>query len=111
MSSDTHAAILILVMACVTFLLRFLPFLLFGKEGKTPRWVLYLGNVLPQAAIGMLVIYCLRTVSFATGTHGLPELVACATVIALQAWKDNSVLSIASGTAVYMVLIRLFMVQ
>ena len=66
-----NAAILIAVMSAVTILLRFLPFLIF--RGKTPAYISYLGKVLPPAIIGMLVIYCLKDISFAAAPFGLPE--------------------------------------
>ena len=97
-------AILIAVMAAVTILLRFLPFLIFRKQ--TPPYITYLGKVLPSAIIGMLVIYCLKDVNLATHPHGLPELIAAACVVGLQVWKRNSLLSILSGTAVYMILVQ-----
>ena len=106
MKPDAHAALLVLVMALGTVFLRFLPFLLFRNQKKQPKWLSYLAEVLPGAIIGMLVVYCLRTVSFTSGTHGLPELIACAVVAALQFWKNNTILSIVAGTAVYMLLIR-----
>ena len=99
-----NAAVLIAVMAVVTVLLRFLPFLIFRKQ--TPAYITYLGKVLPSAIIGMLVIYCLKDNSLAVPPYGLPELIAAACVVGLQAWKRNSLLSILSGTLVYMVLIQ-----
>lgn len=98
------AAILVGTMAITTILLRFLPFLVFGKN--TPRYISYLGKVLPQATIGFLVIYCLKDVSLLKHPHGAPELIAGAFVAVIQAWKRNSVLSILAGTLVYMILIR-----
>ena len=66
------AAVLVFVMAVVTFLLRALPFLVF--RGETPAYVSYLGEVLPPAIIGMLVIYCLKDVQWTASSFGLPEL-------------------------------------
>ena len=106
-ASNTHAAALVAVMSAVTVLLRFLPFLRFLK-GKTPAYIAYLGDVLPQAIIGMLVIYCLKDVSFAAAPYGLPELLSALAVVGLQVWRRNSLVSILSGTAIYMLLIRLF---
>ena len=100
-----NAAILIAVMAIVTMLLRFLPFILFNKE--TPPYIAYLGEVLPSALIGMLVIYCLKDVSVIDSPHGLPELIAAAIVVGLQIWKRNSLLSILAGTVAYMFLVQL----
>ena len=97
-------AILIAVMAVVTMLLRFMPFLIFRKQ--TPPYITYLGKVLPSAIIGMLVIYCLKDVSLTSHPHGLPELIAAACVVGLQVWKRNSLLSILAGTAAYMFLVQ-----
>lgn len=99
-----NAAILIAVMAAVTILLRFLPFLVFRNQ--TPPYITYLGKVLPPAIIGMLVIYCLKDVNLSTHPHGLPELIASACVVGLQIWKRNSLISILSGTVVYMFLVQ-----
>ncbi len=106
--TQSHAAVLVAVMAAVTALLRFLPFLIFRGGRKTPAYISYLGDVLPQAIIGMLVIYCLKDVSFAAAPFGLPELIAAAAVVVLQIWRRSSLVSILSGTAIYMLLIRLF---
>ncbi len=99
-----RAALLVAVMALVTMLLRFLPFLVFRR--RTPAYITYLGEVLPSAIIGMLVIYCLKDVSFSMKPFGLPELIAAAGVIGIQVLKRNSLVSILSGTALYMILIR-----
>jgi branched-subunit amino acid transport protein AzlD len=98
------AAILIAAMALTTMALRFLPFLVFGKN--TPAYISYLGRVLPQAIIALLVVYCLREVSFTSHPYGIPELIAGALVVGMQVWKRNSVLSILLGTAAYMIIIR-----
>lgn len=99
------SALLIAVMAAVTILLRFLPFLIFRK--KTPGYISYLGRVLPPAIIGMLVIYCLKDVSLSSAPFGAPEWIAAGCVIGLQAWKRNALLSILAGTILYMALIQL----
>ncbi len=86
---------------------RFLPFLIFPAGKKTPEYVRYLGRVLPAAALGMLVVYCFKDVSLLAGTHGIPEMIATAAVVALHFWKRTMLLSIAGGTAVYMLLVQL----
>ena len=100
-----RAAVLVAVMALVTMLTRFLHFLVFRKE--TPPYITYLGKVLPPAIIGMLVIYCLKDISLIQAPHGLPELIAVACVVGLQAWKRNSLVSILAGTLIYMALVQL----
>ncbi len=107
MSGNIHAAALVAAMSIVTILLRALPFLIFRRGKRIPAYVAYLGQVLPQAIIGMLVIYCLKDMTFAQAPYGLPELIAAAAVVALQVWRKNSLISILSGTAIYMILIRL----
>ena len=67
----------------------------------------YLGRVLPAAVFGMLVIYCLKNVSFLAGTHGLPELIAIAATVTLHLAFKNMLVSIAGGTVVYMLLVQL----
>lgn len=103
---DLHSMILIAVVAAVTMLLRFLPFAVFGKHKKTPEYIAYISSVLPYAIMGMLVVYCLKDVSITAATHGLPELIAGAVVVGLHLWKRNTLLSIVTGTVVYMLLIQ-----
>lgn len=98
------SAIIVGVMAAVSALLRFLPFLVFRK--RTPPYVAYLGRVLPPAIIGMLVVYCLKDVTLTAAPYGLPELIACLTVAAVQLWRRSSLWSILAGTAVYLVLVN-----
>ena len=105
MSETGYSAILVAVMSAVTILLRAAPFLVFKK--KTPAYITYLGQVLPAAIIGMLVIYCLKDVRPLSAPFGAPELISGALVVALQAWKRNVLLSILVGTAVYMLLTQL----
>ena len=89
-----------------TMLTRFLPFILFPSGKPTPKYVQYLGTVLPSAVFGLLVIYCLKDVSLFPGSHGLPELIAIVLVIALHLWKRQMLLSIAGGTICYMLLVQ-----
>ena len=81
-----------------TVLTRFLPFLLFPAGKPTPKYIQYLGKVLPSAVFGLLVIYCLKNVSIFTGSHGIPELLSIALVAALHLWKRQMLLSIAGRT-------------
>ena len=106
MSFFQHLAILFLAIIS-TQLTRFLPFLLFPAGKPTPARVRYLGTVLPSAVFGLLVIYCLKDVSFTTGTHGLPELLSMGMVILLHLWKRQFLLSMAGGTLFYMVMVQM----
>lgn len=104
--NNTHAVLTIAVCALVTAALRFLPFLIFGENRKTPEMIAYLGKVLPFAIMGMLVVYCLKDVSFAASPFGIPEAIGCATVAGLHIWKRNTLLSIGAGTVIYMILVQ-----
>lgn len=101
-----YVAAVIAVVALVTILLRFIPFVLFGSRHKTPRFVMYLGSVLPYAIMGMLVVYCLKHVTPMRFPYGLPELIAGSGVVLLHLWKRNTLLSITLGTVCYMILIQ-----
>ena len=79
---------------------------LFGRGGRPPRVVTYLGQVLPPAVIAMLIIYCLKNIDFFAGSRGLPELLCVAVVAILHVWKGNNLLSIFGGTILYMVLVQ-----
>ena len=102
-----HEILLIVVVTLVTMATRFLPFLIFGEKRKTPQLVTYLGQVLPFAIMGMLVIYCMKDVSVLSAPFGIPELLGCTVVSVLHLWKRNSLLSIGVGTVFYMLLVQL----
>lgn len=102
----TEQIITIAVIAAATMLTRFLPFFVFPAGKPTPRYVKYLGKVLPAAIFGLLVVYCLRNVNIPGGSHGLPELISIAIVVALHLWNRQMLLSIAGGTVCYMVLVQ-----
>lgn len=104
--NNTYALSAILVMAAVTALLRFFPFLVMGNK-KTPAYVEYLGKVLPYAVMAMLVVYCLKGVDFTCMPFGLCEIVSVLLVVGIHVWKRNTLLSIILGTICYMVLIRI----
>ena len=99
---------IITIALCVagTMLTRFLPFLVFSPKKETSRYIQYLGKALPCAIFGMLVIYCLKNVSLFSASHGLPEFIAIAVTIALHLWRKQMLLSIAGGTACYMILVQ-----
>lgn len=89
-----------------TILTRFLPFLVFPEGKPVPRYVRYLGKVLPPAVFGLLIIYCLKSVSIFSGSHGIPELISILLLVVLHLWKRQMLLSIAGGTICYMLLVQ-----
>ena len=102
----TQQIVTIALCAFGTMITRFLPFIVFRSDKPTPKYIQYIGNALPPAIFGMLVIYCLKDVSLFGGSHGIPEAIAIIAVIALHLWKKNMLLSIAGGTVCYMLLVQ-----
>lgn len=100
-----------IIMICMvifgTMITRFVPFLIFTSDKPTPKYVQYLGKMLPSAALGMLVIYCLKDVSLFKGNHAIPELISIIVVVLLHLWKRQMLISIAGGTIFYMILVQL----
>ena len=99
--------ITVAMIVLATILTRFLPFLVFPEGKPTPKYIRYLGKVLPSAVFGLLIIYSLRNVSVVSGSHGIPELISIALVVALHLWKRQMLLSIAGGTLCYMILVQM----
>ena len=106
MNSSMYAFTMILIIALVTAALRFIPFLIFNGNKPIPKFVEYLGRVLPYSIMAMLVVYCLKGISFRKAPFGLPELISVVIVAVLHIWKRNTLLSIIGGTVCYMVLIQ-----
>ncbi len=102
--TQTQALLTILTCGIATILVRALPFLAFRKD--TPNYIVYLGNALPPAIFAMLVVYCLKDVSLVSGSHGIPEAAGMTITILLHLWKKQTLLSIAGGTAVCMLLMQ-----
>lgn len=105
--TSLNTAVLIAVAAAVTVLLRFLPFMIFSGSRKVPDYVVYLGDVLPYAIMGMLIIYCLKDVTFTAAAGWLPALICVAVTAGLHVLKRNTLLSILGGTLLYMVLVQM----
>lgn len=103
----TQSILTIAICSVATMLTRFLPFLIFSGKKPAPKIVTYLGNALPGALFGMLIVYCLKDTSLLAPPHAIPEALGIAVTAILHLWKKQPLLSIAGGTAVYMILIRL----
>ena len=98
---------IIFAVAAGTQITRWLPFWLFPEKKEPPQVVTDLGRLLPPAMMGLLVVYCLKGVAWTASPYGVPELLAIAAVVLLHRWKGNVLLSIAGGTALYMLLVQL----
>ena len=96
-NNTVHSLLIVAVMAVFTALTRFLPFLAFPEGRKRPKVITYLGTVLPYALIGMLVIYCVKSVSIVAYPYCIPELLAVVLVALLHIWKRNTLISVFGG--------------
>ena len=104
--TPVQTLLMILAVAAGTQLTRWLPFWLFPEKKEPPAVITYLGRVLPAATMGLLVVYCLKGVAWLRAPYGAPELIAIAVVVLLHRWRGNVLVSIAGGTALYMVLVQ-----
>jgi branched-subunit amino acid transport protein AzlD len=102
----TQSIVFFGIISLTTIVIRVLPFFLFPENKKTPKYIIYLGKVLPYTIIGMLVIYCLKDISLTKAPFGLPEAISIAAIIVLHLWKSNTFLSIGAGTVIYMLLVQ-----
>jgi len=105
MSWSTSTIIIALMVILSSFLTRAIPFVVFSKKHEHP-YIEYLGNVLPFASIGLLIIDCMKHTNILITPYGTPELFAILTIVALHFWKNNSLLSIVGGTSIYMICVQ-----
>ena len=101
-----ESMITIAIIMLGTMITRFLPFIIFPEHKTPPKYIQYLGKTLPTAVIGLLVVYSLKDIRFLKGNHGIPEIAAIISIITIHIWKKNILLSILSGTALYMILVQ-----
>ena len=104
--SISQQIITIAMVVVGTMATRFLPLIIFSSKKPTPTYIKYLGTVLPSAIFGFLVVYCLKDVSLVNGSRGIPEAISIAVVVAVHLLKKQMLLSIASGTVCYMLLVQ-----
>lgn len=95
----------IIICAIVTFAERLFPFVVFRNKGVSPT-IQYLGKVLPMAVMGTLVVYCLKSTSFASVFSYMPQLFAVSVTVLLHLWKRNTLVSVLGGTVCYMVCVQ-----
>ena len=104
--TPAQIVVTVLAVALGAIATRLTPFVLFPDGKRPPEVVTYLGNVLPPVMMGLLVVYCLKSVPILSYPHGLPELISIAFIVALHLWRKNVLLSIGCGTALYMFLVQ-----
>ncbi|MDD2881913.1 MAG: AzlD domain-containing protein [Rhodoferax sp.] len=103
MIDTTYALGVIAAMALVTFGLRALPFLA-ARFLQSHPLVQRLGRFLPLAIMTLLLLHTLVGSAKENPSGPWAELAAIATVMALQWWRRQPLLSILAGTALYVML-------
>lgn len=103
-----YSIAIILVIAIVTIFTRTAAFAVFGGNRKVPKLISYLGAVMPAAVISMLIIYCIRSTDFMALSSVLPIIIASIATAIIHFKVNNTLLSIFTGTVLYMVLIQSF---
>lgn len=102
MESSAYLLTFIVVAALATFLTRLLPFVLLYRWAEHPL-LKHLGRYLPPVLMVLLLMYALKD-ALVTGERLLPSLVALAVVAILHLMWRNPLVSILSGTGLYMFL-------
>lgn len=104
--TDTQSIIIIICVVIGTLSTRALPFILFPDNKEKPKLIVYLSQTIPAAVMGLLVVFCLKSVSVVSWPHGLPEVIAITITTILHLWRRNVLISILAGTVIYMVLVQ-----
>jgi branched-subunit amino acid transport protein AzlD len=104
MDKNTYLILFIVVMTIATVTTRLLPFVIFQKQSNHPM-VIYLAKYTPPMIMSILVLYVLKNVDFVS-TSSLNTLFAIFVTVVTHIWKKNSLLSIFTGTFLYMYLIQ-----
>ena len=99
--SDLEMVIFIAVMTFATFLTRLSAFLLPGRIAHHPA-VLNINKTLPAAILSLLVIYSVKDSIFQSTNFKLPELMSISIVVLVHLWRRNALVSIFSGTFIFM---------
>ena len=123
LSTGGHLALwqqIVLVVAAMlaTMLTRFIPFMLFRPGKPTPKYIMYLGKVLPASVFALLVVYCLKNISFVPASQGIPTIIGIPTdtitqlmgvsfTLLIHFWRKSMMWSIAAGTLFYMAIIHI----
>lgn len=101
--------ITIAILAIGVMATRFLPFILFPAGRPTPPFIHYLGQHLPSAVFGMLVIYCLKDLTLANPLNISVTLLAVAVTVVTYTLSRSFLFSFAFGTISYILLLHIFL--
>lgn len=123
LSSGGHLALwqqiaMVAAATLATMLTRFIPFMLFRPGKPTPKYIMYLGKALPASVFALLVIYCIKNISFVASSPAIhtiasipadtmAQLLGVAFTLLIHFWRKSMMWSIAAGTLFYMAIIRI----
>lgn len=102
--STKEMLLMIFAVALGTFVTRVLPFVFFRKS--VPASVKKLGDLIPFSMMAFLVVYTLRDTALTSAPYGANELLALLSIVLVRRWKKNLLLSVLTGTFVYMLLVQ-----
>src|SRR6056297_3185285 len=101
-----HLLVITAVVAVATLATRAVPFVFFNNRAP-PEILSTIEKNLPPMILLLLVIYCLKDVQWLSVPYGFPEISTITAVTGLHLWKRNAMLSIFTGTGLYMLLVQL----
>jgi len=100
---NTQALMVIVTISAVTMVLRLAPFVAI-EALRDSLFLRYLGRAMPVGVMALLVAYSLLKIDLTKPPYGAPELLISA-ASGLLYWRTcNSLLSIGTGLAAYVVL-------
>lgn len=105
--TDLQRWIMIASLASATILTRFIPFLLFPEHKELPTWLIKLGDRLPYASLGMLVVYALKDIKLTQTPFGASEIISLMCITLIHKAFKNTLVSIFSGLVIYLVCVNL----
>lgn len=104
--TDLERWVMLGALAFGTLLTRFIPFWFFPEHKPIPSWLKQLGDRLPYASLGMLLIYALKDVNLAQAPHGASEGLSLMLITLVHRWRKNTLLSIFTGLVFYLLCVN-----
>lgn len=108
--TDLQRWLMVFSLAGGTIITRFFPFWFFPENKAIPHWLKKLGDTLPYASLGMLVVYALKGLNLASYPFGASEIISLIFITIIHLYKKNTLLSIFLGLALYLILVNLIFV-